>query len=327
MSMLTPIETVSAQSSNLTVRGSLDAAVMLSRDQLERLGYDRMGVLGAGQLGYGAARWLDLTFGVTGGAFFASEGRTGGLVAACLGALVHGPRDAISPYAAAEVGPGITGQLVRPFLRLSLGLDIPVLPSLMLGPAIGYGQLLQTNGPLDSTDARYMSVGFSVLYRHIEEPPPPPARRVWIDVRHEEVPAPPAEAPSEDLTVLLERVLPSAKVELLAPVLFAFDSDTLEPVGVAMLHEVARELSQRSDLKLIEIQGYADRRGSAEYNRDLSRRRAERVLAWLVEHGIDPARLQVAAEGAAELVEDGSDEPSHEQNRRVVFRVLEVSDE
>jgi outer membrane protein OmpA-like peptidoglycan-associated protein len=89
-----------------------------------------------------------------------------------------------------------------------------------------------------------------------------------------------------------------------------------------MLHEVARELAQRKDLELVEIQGYADSRGSTEYNRALSERRAHRVRQWLVDHGIAAERLTVAAKGAAEFVENESSENAHEQNRRVVFRVV-----
>jgi outer membrane protein OmpA-like peptidoglycan-associated protein len=126
---------------------------------------------------------------------------------------------------------------------------------------------------------------------------------------------------------LIERTLPGpTRVELLAPVLFAFDSDTLEPIGIAMLHEVANTLRDRTDIKLVQIQGYADERGDAEYNRALSQRRAERVQAWLVEHGVQAERLTVEPRGASSFVEAGQDEGSHTQNRRVIFRVLEATE-
>jgi outer membrane protein OmpA-like peptidoglycan-associated protein len=141
----------------------------------------------------------------------------------------------------------------------------------------------------------------------------------------ERSPEPPTQtAPSPELMVLIEEVVPDKKLELLAPVLFKFDSDELEPVGVAMLHEVARELGKRTEIELLEIQGYADNRGSDPYNVELSVRRATRVREWLVEHGVDPARLQVAAKGEREPVQAGETEPDHEQNRRVVFRVLRL---
>jgi OOP family OmpA-OmpF porin len=134
--------------------------------------------------------------------------------------------------------------------------------------------------------------------------------------------------PGEDVMVLLERALPAqhAQVELLAPVLFRFDSDELEPIGVAMLHEVAHVLEVRTDIELLQIQGYADARGSDDYNRQLSERRAQRVLAWLIEHGVSSDRLSIAGQGEASPVEAGSSEDSLEQNRRVIFRVLRLSE-
>ena len=53
-------------------------------------------------------------------------------------------------------------------------------------------------------------------------------------------------------------------------------------------------------------------------------RRAAAVIAWLVAHGVAPERLRPAAQGASAPVEPGSDEDSYAQNRRVVFRVVQM---
>jgi outer membrane protein OmpA-like peptidoglycan-associated protein len=91
-----------------------------------------------------------------------------------------------------------------------------------------------------------------------------------------------------------------------------------------MLHEVASALRERPDIALLEIQGYADERGDDTHNEQLSHRRAERVREWLVAHGIADSRLRVAAHGARGRIESAGDEAAHQQNRRVVFRVIEV---
>ena len=59
-----------------------------------------------------------------------------------------------------------------------------------------------------------------------------------------------------------------------------------------MLHEVARELARRPDLELIEIQGYADSRGSNEYNQRALEPARQRVFDWLMAHGVAPERLE-----------------------------------
>lgn len=56
----------------------------------------------------------------------------------------------------------------------------------------------------------------------------------------------------------------------------------------------------------LHLEGHADRRGSAEYNRELSRKRAQSVREVLADTGIDPARIHSHAygESAAERPEE-----------------------
>lgn len=315
----------------LRVRSSMGGALMVSRDQVGRLGYDAFGIVASGQFGYALLPWLEPQLAVAASAFPA-PGRTGGLMAPMLGVLLGLPTGSIRPYVHLDAGPGFTGALIRPLFRAGVGVDFRISAAFRLGPLLGYGHLFHPDVVGNSSDARYLSLGVSVLFHPVAVPHAKPARRVIYErVLQERVSAPPPPTPphepSEEMTVLLENALPRKQVELLAPVLFEFDSDALEPVGVAMLHEVARELERRPDIELIEIQGYADNRGSTEHNVDLAARRAARVLQWLVEHGVDPNRLQVAARGAVDFVETQDDELSHEQNRRVVFRVLRTREE
>ncbi|HKP55717.1 MAG TPA: OmpA family protein [Polyangiales bacterium] len=312
-----------AQRSAWHVRGGLSGAMMISADQADWLGYDRPGVLGDVQLGYGVLPWLDLQVGTALGVFL-SDQANGGLAAPMVGALARWPGSSVTPYVALDMGAAMTGALLLPMLRASIGLELPIAASWSLGPTLGLGNVFYSDDPGNSTDARYISLGLTLLYAHNPPPvphkaaappppaPPPPPRVVVV------------KEPSADLMQLVDRAVPGRtdQVELLAPVLFGFDSDELEPVGVAMLHEVARELTARPDLELVEIRAYADARGAAEYNRALAERRGQRVLEWLVAHGIDGQRLSVAPLGAADPVEIGADEQAYEQNRRVVFRVL-----
>jgi outer membrane protein OmpA-like peptidoglycan-associated protein len=320
--------TVHADDSPWSVRASADAAAMLSRDQVGRLNYDRPGAFGGARVGYALWDFFDAFAGVSGGGFFSSEGKTGGLAVPSVGGTVHTRRRGLSPYGFLESGPGITGVLVRPFMRFGAGIDIPVSGWFSLGPALGYAQLFQWNDTNSSTDARYVWVGISLRHRYVEPPMPTHTHTDRLQVvERVRVHQLPPEPPTEELDTLLERALPTQtqRVELLAPVLFNFDSDALEPIGVAMLHEVARELTARPDIELVEIYGYADQRGSAEYNEALSARRAQRVYDWLIEHGVAAERLQVSPQGARDPIESGATEGEHEQNRRVVFRVVKVA--
>jgi outer membrane protein OmpA-like peptidoglycan-associated protein len=92
-------------------------------------------------------------------------------------------------------------------------------------------------------------------------------------------------------------------------------------------------LKQHEGVK-IEIQGHTDSRGTDDYNRELSDRRAASVRKWLIDHGIAEDRITSVGKGedAPRVVEPAAcsdavpDDPApceHAwgQNRRVVFRV------
>jgi outer membrane protein OmpA-like peptidoglycan-associated protein len=315
------------RASSWHVRAGAAGALMLSSDQLGWLAYDKPGLLAEIQVAYSLLPWLDLQVGTTLGMFF-SDLDNGGLAAPLLGVLVRLPDSLVTPYVFADLGGAFTGALLLPMLRLGIGLEVPLSEAIRLGPTLNFGNVILSDAPGNSTDARYIAIGISGTWTHaparpiarsarVARPQPAAAPRVIV-VRE----------PSTEILKLVDRAVPGRtdQVELLAPVLFAFSSDQLEPVGVAMLHEVARSLAERTDLELIEIRAYADARGSAEYNRDLAARRGKRVYDWLVEHGVDPARLSVAAVGASEFVETEDRESAHEQNRRVVFRVLRIGE-
>jgi outer membrane protein OmpA-like peptidoglycan-associated protein len=307
-------------------------ASMLGGDQTGRLGFSSMGYVGDLQLGYSLLPWLDVRIGAAAGGFGAPNG-TGALLQPQLGAAVGWPGALLRPWLQLDAAAGFTGAVLRPVFRVGLGLDIRVSDSLTIGPVLGYWQLLQHDGPIYSTDARFVWFGVGLGFqpagqRHAVQIRQHTVTRERWRTRQRQLPrepenGPPGE-PSQELLSLIESTLPSEQHEWLAPVLFKYDSDLLEAQGVAMLHEVARELQKRPQLKKLEIRGYADARGNAVYNLALSQRRAHAVLEWLVAHGVERERLALAAHGAADFVEQGEDEPAHEQNRRVVFRVIEA---
>jgi outer membrane protein OmpA-like peptidoglycan-associated protein len=69
----------------------------------------------------------------------------------------------------------------------------------------------------------------------------------------------------------------------------------------------------------IEIQGHTDDRGSADYNKKLSDRRAAAVLKYLVSHGIDPSRLTSHGYGKEKPIVPNDTDQNRALNRRVQF--------
>ncbi len=93
-----------------------------------------------------------------------------------------------------------------------------------------------------------------------------------------------------------------------------------------LMEAVAAFLTARSDLARVRIEGHADDRGNARYNRMLSERRARNVLRRLVSLGIDPTRLEFVGFGTARPWQPGRSGTSRQANRRVEFRIVETAD-
>lgn len=73
------------------------------------------------------------------------------------------------------------------------------------------------------------------------------------------------------------------------------------------------------------VEGHADDGGSREFNRDLSRRRADAVKARLVELGVEEARIEVVAVGRDRPVSDCNAPVCANQNRLVLTAISRVT--
>ena len=81
-------------------------------------------------------------------------------------------------------------------------------------------------------------------------------------------------------------------------ILFDFDKDVVKPDSKPTLDEIAKLLQGKPELKL-KIVGHTDNKGTAEYNLDLSSRRAANVVAALTgSYGIAADRLARKAPGS-----------------------------
>lgn len=74
-------------------------------------------------------------------------------------------------------------------------------------------------------------------------------------------------------------------------IFYDFDRATLRPESKAALDEMAQVLRDNPNVT-IEMASHTDRKGTDEYNNDLSARRAQSVIDYLIEVGIAPDRLQ-----------------------------------
>ena len=72
----------------------------------------------------------------------------------------------------------------------------------------------------------------------------------------------------------------------------------------------------------VEVQGHTDSDGSATYNLQLSDSRAQSVMQYLVEAGVDAERLQAKGYGEVVPIADNETDEGKEKNRRVEFKII-----
>ena len=97
----------------------------------------------------------------------------------------------------------------------------------------------------------------------------------------------------------VERVGQGIRVTFDAELFDPVDSDGLRPDAAKKLQQLARSLDRYRDTDLL-IVGHTDSVGSAAHNQDLSERRAQVVVDYLVAQGAKPGRLHAAGRGEME---------------------------
>lgn len=106
---------------------------------------------------------------------------------------------------------------------------------------------------------------------------------------------------------------------------FPFDQATLTADARIILDDVLATLLAKPELQLM-LEGHCDERGTEAYNQALGERRAQRVFYYLVEAGVEPARLRTISYGELKPVDPGHDEPAWARNRRVHFLTVDPAD-
>jgi len=98
--------------------------------------------------------------------------------------------------------------------------------------------------------------------------------------------------------------------------LFEFDKSTLTQDAQGKLIQAAALLKD-NPAKSIQVAGHTDSKGSDAYNIKLGQRRADSVAGFLIQQGIEPARLSTVTYGESEPVASNDTDAGRAQNRRV----------
>jgi outer membrane protein OmpA-like peptidoglycan-associated protein len=113
------------------------------------------------------------------------------------------------------------------------------------------------------------------------------------------------------------------QIKITEEIKFKTDSAELLPESDEVLFAVRDTLNEHPGIRRVRVEGHTDATGNPEYNRELSRRRAEAVNDWLVAHGVDRSRLQAVGVGEDRPIDTNATEAGRRNNRRVEFHIVE----
>jgi outer membrane protein OmpA-like peptidoglycan-associated protein len=115
------------------------------------------------------------------------------------------------------------------------------------------------------------------------------------------------------------------RLDIIESVYFKTDRAVIEPRSFELLDKVASVLTSHDKLK-IQVEGHTDSQGNDAYNKKLSQRRAEAVVAYLVKKQIARSRLTARGFGEEKPIADNATPEGRAQNRRVVFTITSGGD-
>ncbi|MGI9543240.1 MAG: OmpA family protein, partial [Cyclobacteriaceae bacterium] len=110
---------------------------------------------------------------------------------------------------------------------------------------------------------------------------------------------------------------------ILRNIYFDFDKFTLKATSFTELNKLDKLMSESPKMR-VELAGHTDFIGTREYNMRLSVKRANSVVTYLINRGINPDRLEAVGYGKDHPLASNDDEvDGRELNRRVEFKILE----
>ena len=132
----------------------------------------------------------------------------------------------------------------------------------------------------------------------------------------------------------LVRIADNGNIVINESLVFEYDSYNIKPEGKTLLDKLAVAFESvlddeetRESIDAISIQGHTDERGSAEYNRELSSKRAYTVVNYLLNSNTDleskyGSYFAASAYSEFRPIEEGTTEAAYSQNRRIEISVI-----
>ncbi|MBR3781923.1 MAG: OmpA family protein [Alphaproteobacteria bacterium] len=132
-----------------------------------------------------------------------------------------------------------------------------------------------------------------------------------------------AELRSELVSTGVQVIESDDNIRLVMPgnITFKTDSADINSSFYPVLNSVARVL-KKYDNSTVLVSGHTDSTGSADYNLNLSRNRAQSVASYLQGQGIKASRFEVLGLGTSNPIASNETASGREQNRRVEIKII-----
>jgi outer membrane protein OmpA-like peptidoglycan-associated protein len=129
-------------------------------------------------------------------------------------------------------------------------------------------------------------------------------------------------SPQEETIIdfALQKVVVGAKV-VLENIFFESGNAVLKTESFHQLDQVVSFMESNASLRM-EISGHTDNVGSLKTNTSISQKRAEAVVAYLVQKGIAASRLDAKGYAFSQPIDSNATPEGRAKNRRVEFKIL-----
>ena len=128
-----------------------------------------------------------------------------------------------------------------------------------------------------------------------------------------------------DTTIVLDQLILDKSI-VLENIYYDLDKDDIRPDAAIELDKLVQILKDNPTIR-IELSSHADARATDAYNDDLTQRRAQSAVDYIVSQGIAADRLVAKGYGKRQLIiENAQTEEEHQVNRRTEFKVIQIDE-
>lgn len=106
-------------------------------------------------------------------------------------------------------------------------------------------------------------------------------------------------------------------------VYFDIDKYDLRTESFVELNQLAKIIESNPTIK-IEIAGHTDDQGQDAYNMDLSKNRANAVMAYLIKKGVAKDKISAIGSGESKPIVPNNSDENRQLNRRVEFKIIDL---